>query len=173
MYFDDKTETIEGEIWKDIEGYEGLYQVSNLGRIKSMPRKGTKGGILTQHERCDNKHSKKYLRVALSKDHKTSWFSVNRIVAEAFIENPENLPEVDHINNDEKDNRVCNLQWITRKDNIVKDQGHKVRCVETGQIFNSKTEALIWLGKGYRSSELSRACDHENRTAGGYHWQRI
>lgn len=173
MYFEDKTEIIEGEIWKDIKGYIGLYQVSNLGRVKSMPRKGTKGGILSQHERKDNKHNKFYLRVALSKDHKTKWFTVSRLVAEAFIENPENLSDVDHVNNNERDNRASNLQWLTRQDNIIKDQGHKVICVETGQIFNSKADALEWLGKGRKSSELSRACNHENRTAGGYHWQEV
>lgn len=168
-----KDDIIEGEEWKDIVGYEGLYQISNLGRVKSMPRKGTKGGIMTQHERQDGKHNKHYLRVALSKGHQTKWFSVNRLVAEAFIENPRGLPEVDHINNDERDNRVVNLQWIDRKANIIKDQGRKVMCVETGQVFECMADACEWLGKSRRSGELSRAIDDKNRTAGGFHWQGV
>lgn len=173
LYYDNKEETIEGEIWKDIIGYEGYYQVSNLGRVKSKPRKGTKGGIMTQHERNDNHHSKKYLRVPLTKDHKTKWLSVNRLVAQAFLENYREDLQVDHINNNEKDNKAWNLQMLTNQDNIIKDQGHKVMCVETGQIFNCKNDALEWLGKGRKSGELSRACDYENRTAGGYHWRRV
>lgn len=109
LYYDNKEEIIEGEIWKDIPNYEGIYQVSNLGRVKSKPRKGTKGGIMTQHERRDNHHNKKYLRVPLTKEHKTSWFSVNRLVAQAFLENYRDNLQVDHINNNEKDNRACNL----------------------------------------------------------------
>lgn len=173
LYFNCKDDIIEGEIWKDILGYEGLYKISDLGRIKSVPRKGTKGGILTQHERMDKNHSKKYLRVALSKDNKTKWFSVNRLVAQAFLENYREDLQVDHINNNEKDNRVCNLQMLTTQDNIIKDQGHKIICVETGQIFNCKGDANEWLGKSRKSGELSRACDYENRTAGGYHWRKI
>jgi hypothetical protein len=113
LYYDNKEETIEGEIWKDIIGYEGYYQVSNLGRVKSKPRKGTKGGIMTQHERNDNHHSKKYLRVPLTKDHKTNWCSVNRLVAQAFLENYREDLQVDHINNNEKDNKAWNLQMLT------------------------------------------------------------
>ena len=172
LYYDNKEEIIEGEIWKDIPNYEGIYQVSNLGRVKSKPRKGTKGGIMTQHERRDN-HNKKYLRVPLTKEHKTSWFSISRLVAQAFLENYREDLQVDHINNNERDNRACNLQMLTGPDNIIKDQGHKVMCVETGQIFNCKNDANEWLGKGRNSGELSRACDHENRTAGGYHWRRV
>lgn len=62
---------------------------------------------------------------------------------------------------------------LTNQDNVIKDQGHKVMCVETGQIFNCKNDANEWLGKSRKSGELSRACDHENRTAGGYHWRRV
>lgn len=173
LYFNNKEEIIEGEVWKDIPNYEGIYMVSNLGRVKSMPRKGTKGGIATQHERKDSKHNKKYLRVPLTKNHQTKWFSVNRLVAQAFLSNYTEDLQVDHINNNEKDNRVCNLQMLNSRANVIKDQGHKVMCVETGQIFNCKNDALEWLGKGRHSSELSRACDYENRTAGGYHWRRV
>ena len=175
LYCDNKEPIIEGENWKDVIGFEGIYQVSDLGRVKSLPRKGTKGGIMTQHERHDNKYNKHYLRVPLSlgKRGQIKWVSVHRLVAQHFIENYCEELQVDHINNNEMDNRACNLQMLAGPDNVKKDQGHIVECVETGQIFKCKNDALEWLGKTRKSGELSRACDHENRTAGGYHWRRV
>lgn len=160
--------------WKDIPGYEGLYQVNQFGQVKSLPRKGTKGGIMTMHERKDGKHNKRYLRVALSKNNQTKWFSVHRLVAEAFLPNPENLPEVDHINNNEMDNRVSNLQWINRKDNIIKDQGKRVKCVETGQIFNTASDAAEWCGANRKNcgNILEQIKGNYNKMY-GYHWEEI
>lgn len=177
LYFDVKDDIIEEEEWRDIKGFEGKYQVSNLGRVKSLPRKGTKGGIMTQHQRkCSNSNDRGllYFRVALNICRgKTKWCSVNRLVAEAFIENPRGLEMVDHINNDPRDNRVENLQWISREDNVKKEWGKKIKCVETGETFNSITEAYAKLGKSSHSSSISTALKDENRTAYGYHWQEI
>lgn len=161
------------EIWKDIKDYEGLYQVSNLGNVKSLPRQGTKGGLLKLTERQDKKHKKNYLRAALTKNGKTKWYTVSRLVAEAFIPNPDNLPEVDHINNNEVDNRVENLQWISKKDNIVKDQGIKIICVETGEQFDCIADAHRAFNRTIHSSAIREALDNKNRTAYGYHWRRV
>lgn len=160
--------------WKDIPGYEGLYQVNQLGQVKSLPRKGTKGGIMTPHERRDGKYNKHYLRVSLSKNGSQKWFSIHRLVAEAFLPNPEELPEVDHINNNERDNRVCNLQWIDKKENIIKDQGKKVRCIETGQIFRSASDAAEWCGASRRNcgNILEQAKGNYNIMY-GYHWEVV
>lgn len=160
--------------WKDIPGYEGLYQVNQLGQVKSLPRKGTKGGIMTPHDRKDGKHNKYYLRVVLSKNGSQKWFSIHRLVAEAFLPNPEELPEVDHINNNERDNRVCNLQWIDKKENITKDQGKKVRCVETGQIFRSASDAAEWCGANRQNcgNILEQAKGNYNIMY-GYHWEVV
>lgn len=161
------------EIWKDVKDYEGLYQVSNLGNIKSTPRQGTKGGLLKLTERWDKKYKKNYLRAALTKNGKTKWFTVSRLVAEAFIPNPNNFAEVDHINNIETDNRVENLQWLNRQDNIIKDQGIKIICVETGEQFECISNAYRALGKSPHSSSISTALNNKNRTAYGYHWRRV
>lgn len=177
LYYDIKDDIIEGEIWKDIKDFEGKYQVSNLGRVKSLPRQGTKGGIMTQHTRkCSksNVRGLEYLRVCLNiRRGKAKWCSVNRLVAEAFLENPDGLEMVDHINNDPKDNRVENLQWITRRGNIVKDWGKKVMCVETGEIFECIVDAYISLGKSVHSSLISTALKDESKTAFGYHWRNV
>lgn len=98
------------EEWRDIEGYDGLYQVSNLGRVKSL--KWNKERILKL--RLD---SNGYLTVGLCKDGKLTTKIVHRLVAEAFIDNPENLPEVDHLSTVRTDNRVSNLSWCTRTEN--------------------------------------------------------
>lgn len=102
------------EIWKDVRDYEGLYQVSNLGRIKSLNyRKSGKEGIITpMHRNCD-----KYLRISLSKKGKKEYRYLHRIVAEAFISNPYNLPEVNHIDTNPRNCNVKNLHWCTHEQN--------------------------------------------------------
>lgn len=109
------------EVWKDIKGYEGLYQVSSLGRIKSLERitKGRiryykKEKILKNHIGQDG-----YFKTYLYKLGKVKTCRINRLVAETFIPNPENKPEVNHINEVKTDNRVENLEWTTRKENSL------------------------------------------------------
>lgn len=98
------------EIWKDIVGYEGLYQVSNLGRVKSRGSdKWHKGRMLKPM--FDGKGN--YLFVGLHKNGKTKQRNIHRLVAEAFIINPSNLPCVNHINEVKTDNKVTNLEWCT------------------------------------------------------------
>ena len=96
------------EIWKDIKGYEGLYQVSNLGRVKRV----TTGRVLKQFP---NKQG--YLLVSLCKTGKQKSFAIHRLVAQAFILKPENKPEVNHIDEDKTNNMVSNLEWCTRVEN--------------------------------------------------------
>jgi hypothetical protein len=101
------------EIWKPIKDYEGLYEVSNLGRVKSLNYNRTKKeGMLKLFEDKDG-----YLMVNLSKDKITYQFKIHRLVAETFIPNPENKPCVDHINTIKNDNRVENLRWVSCKEN--------------------------------------------------------
>ena len=113
------------EIWKDIKGYEGLYQVSNLGRVKSLPRLiwNGKGYFMSKEKILSTKPNKDgYVIIKLiKKGEKPKPFLVHRLVAEAFIPNPNNLPEVNHIIDDfehRSDNRVENLEWCTAEYNI-------------------------------------------------------
>ena len=112
------------EIFKDIKGYEGLYQVSNLGNVKSLPKgdgNGNKERIL-KFDNSNKTNTTTYLRVTLSGNGKTKRFSVHRLVAEAFIPNPDNKPHVNHIDNNGENNTVANLEWCTHSENMVHAQ---------------------------------------------------
>lgn len=111
------------EKWKDVPGYEGYYQVSNLGQVRSldrecgkMPRgceRRIKGQMLTPH---DNGYG--YLIVQLKKDGKRKPKYVHRLVAEMFVNNPKCSPVVDHVDGDRKNNRYDNLRWCTQMENV-------------------------------------------------------
>lgn len=126
------------EIWKDIADYEGLYQVSNRGRVKSLPRNGTVKAkkILTLH-----KDSKGSYNVSLSKNGKRKIAYVHRLVAEAFLPNPDNLPQVFHIDGNPANNDVANLYWCTQE--FIREQ-----LYWTGKLKNYR-------GTASKNSKLS------------------
>ena len=111
------------EVWVDIKGYEGLYQISNLGRVRSLDRKVKRKNnsthILKGKINKNTKSKKGYLFTRLrDTDGNIKTMFIHRLVAIAFIPNPDNLPEVDHINTIRDDNRVENLRWVSKKENM-------------------------------------------------------
>ena len=133
------------EIYKDVVGYEGIYQVSNLGNVKSLHKKSLNGFVLKP------KKSHGYCRVGLF-DKKHKYFMIHRLVALAFIPNPNDYPFINHINGIKNDNRIENLEWVTHSQNILhafktglksnkkgdnNPQSKKVINIETGEIYNS------------------------------------
>lgn len=102
------------EIWKDVVGYEGLYQVSNLGRIKSFVKHTGNGNILKNFKNTDG-----YDLVIITNGIKRSTKTVHRLMAIAFIPNPENKPQVNHIDANKKNNNLSNLEWVTRSENTL------------------------------------------------------
>lgn len=168
------------EIWKDVVGYEGLYQVSNLGRVKALSKTDRLGRFYPERLKaiCDNGNGYKVVNFKVNCNSKM--FTVHRLVANAFIPNPQNDQYINHIDGDKSNNRVDNLEWCTASENMVhavKLGLHyhfgrkKILCVETGQVFNSVKDAETWVGvKGSRISNvcnLKRGC----KTCGGYHWR--
>lgn len=111
----------ECEIWKDIPGWNGLYQASSIGRIKSLPKDYIICGKAKIHSKekilCLHKKDDGYLRVELNHDGFHRTFPVHQLIALAFLENPDNKPHIDHINTVRDDNRVENLRWVTPKEN--------------------------------------------------------
>lgn len=114
--------SLDSEEWKDINGYEGIYQVSSFGRIKSLPRKVIKsnGRTHTVNESIRKPHETKdgYLRIRLSNGENAKSLLIHRIVAEHFIENINSKLEVNHLDEDKKNNHVTNLEWCTRQENM-------------------------------------------------------
>lgn len=110
------------EMWKDIPEYEGFYQVSNLGRVRSLPRSvphkrfgsiNRRGQVLS--ERTDKRG---YHQARLQRDGRSTYPKVHRLVATLFLENPENLPQVNHKDLDKSNNTIENLEWISEKGNM-------------------------------------------------------
>lgn len=102
------------EIWKDVVGYEGLYEVSNLGRVRNARR----GRTIAIHERAHGYFGVMLCDRKRDKDRHGKHFSVHRLVAEAFIPNPNNYPQVNHIDENKKNNCVDNLEWCTHLYNM-------------------------------------------------------
>jgi len=149
---------VNEEVWKDIKDYEGIYQVSNLGRVKSLARirksrkdnKGNqssyqyKGCILKQKNRKTKVKGLEYYQVSLSKNGVEKMVSPHRLVAEAFIPNPDNKPYVNHIDGNGKNNSVDNLEWTTNQEN----QNHAVRV-----LMHSHNKPIIAFDKHTKNKE--------------------
>ena len=101
------------EEWRDIKGYEGLYQVSNLGRVKSLGNNKTRKEKILKPETING-----YLRVCLFKERKGKHILVHRLVADAFIPNMDNKPYIDHIDGNPNNNIINNLRWCTHNENM-------------------------------------------------------
>lgn len=120
------------EEWKDIKGYEGLYKISNLGRVKSLPKHA--GRSYRKERILKNSIDKDgYIKVTLCKNNKTSFLSIHRLLAIAFIPNPNNFPQINHKDENKQNNNLNNLEWCTCKYNInygtrTKRAFKKVNC---------------------------------------------
>lgn len=166
------------EIWKDINGYEGLFQVSSNGVIRSLDRylpmpnggeKLVKGRIIKQYITSNG-----YMIVNLGKNRKY----VHRLVAEHFIPNPNNLPQIDHINTDKTDNRVCNLRWVTHKENINNpltiDKKNKpiIQFSKDGELIRKWNSAMdVQRELGLHQGNICQCCKGKYKSAGGYIWR--
>lgn len=146
------------EIWKDITDYEGLYQISNLGFVRSLPRNGTINEPMLLSSWVDNKG---YPKVTLSKAGKRKQFSIHRLVAQAFIPNPNNLPDVRFIDGNRLNAVSSNLEWCNIS-NIVKKQQYSlnakftketVKIIRASYIKGDKDFGCLGLANKYGVSK--------------------
>ena len=170
------------EIWKDVKGYEGLYQVSSYGRVKSLERlKLNKGKMVKIEERFLTlaKNYKGYPITYLYKNGKRKTITVHRLVAMNFIENPKNKPQVNHKNGIKTDNTVENLEWVTNQENQIHAQKHGLNCTNHVELSNEKEcfqfksiqEAFRFLNKT-ASGKYKKIIDTDKMFF-GYYWKYI
>ena len=170
-------------IWRPIKGYEGLYEISNLGKIKSNFRQGSTTDFLKISNNGNG-----YMMVRLCKNGKAKKYYLHRLLAQTFIDNPEDKPQVNHINENRSDNRLENLEWVTQKENnnhgnhnlnaaISKRSGKAKKIVQLDLDGNElgRFDFLIEAAKTVNgnSINISRAARNiRNReTAYGYKWR--
>lgn len=164
------------EIWKDIKGYEGLYKISNLGRVCSRDRKAEDGRIIKGRIMKFQELPNGYLSICLTKNKKQKRFLGHRLVALHFIPNPDNKPEVNHLDENKQNNTITNLEWVTRKENEnygTKIQRNKIEVfgvnMESGLILEFKyiTEAEKY---GFNKAHISANMRGERRFHKGFRW---
>lgn len=179
------------EIWKDIPGYEGLYQVSSLGKVRRLHRyKSADKQEIRINIRKLTLVRNGYYRVILSKNNVTKWFSVHRLVALAFIPNPDNLPMVNHKDEVKTNNFVQNLEWCDASYNI--NYGHAREKISRTHKALLKGRPVMQLDKAKNTiiatypnaarameitkvdaSAINKCCLNRPKfkTAGGYIWK--
>jgi hypothetical protein len=175
------------EIWKDVPGFEGLYQVSNKGNIRSLDRIIEKGGRLHRIKGIplrQNKTRAGYFIIGFSKEDKRTYHLVHRLVADLYIPNPNNYPCVNHKDENKANNEVENLEWCTHLYNntyssriervMSKRRRPVVQLSLDGRIvnrFSSAKQASI--ETGINNSVIAEVCknNYGRKTAGGFKWK--
>lgn len=178
------------EIWKNVVGYEGLYKVSNLGNVLSIPRQGThskKEYLLTK-----TKTKKGYLNVTLLKKCKPFYTGVHRLVAQAFIPNPQDKPQVNHIDGNKENNCVNNLEWVTNEENMQHSWKTGLRSINKSYKYGKNNALSIKVNQyslsgdfiktwycikdierelGFDNRNICACCRHKKNIAYGYIWR--
>lgn len=165
------------EIWKDIEGYEGLYQVSNLGRVKSLPRNTNnqyKNGLVKKNI----VRGKGYYYVNLY-NKSTKLFTIHKLVAEAFIPNPNNLPCVNHIDGNKLNNKIDNLEWCSYSNNEIHAYNNDLKAPIFKKVnqydlngnfiktWNSIKEAQTF----FKTTHIGECCRGKRNQTKNYIWR--
>lgn len=174
------------EIWKDIEGYEGIYQVSSFGRVRSLDRivvmrngrkRPTRGKMLKERPTYNG-----YVRVQLRADND---YYIHRLVASAFIPNPDNLPQVNHKDENKRNNRADNLEWCdniyninygTAKDRISEANSTRpIKQLTLDEDLVAEYKGVIDAVRktGYKEAPIRECCNHKRHTSYGFIWEYI
>lgn len=184
---------LPGEIWKPVKGFEGFYEVSNKGRVKSLDRYvkspvSKSGFILIKGKLRKPRYSSEYnyLYISLSREGKTIDRGIHRLVAEAFITNPDpiNKIEVNHIDEDKDNNTVENLEWVTPKENANHGTRNERVALANGKAVEQYTldnklvkryanQTIASKETGICRKGISNALLGKVKTAGGFKWKSV
>lgn len=156
-------ENTDEEIWKEIQGFEGLYEVSTKGRVKNINTNRILGGGY-------GNHGYKYIIL------KGKYYYIHRLVALAFLDNPNNLPQVNHIDEKKDNNDISNLEWCTASQN-QRHSAHQKSC-KINQLTKDSELVKTWESSmqieretGYDQSYIIKCCKRKIRSAYGYRWE--
>ncbi len=175
---------LEGEIWRDIAGYEGLYMVSSRGRIASLISHLILRPLIISTRKC------RYYSVMLHNKGYAKRFLVHRLVAFAFLENPNAYPCIDHINRNGLDNRIENLRWCTRKMNMANEETLKVLAIchdghdgsylwrpivqlKQGEVIKTYQSITAATRDGFAGYNITQVCRGQKKSHRGYQWMYL
>ena len=172
------------EVWRDVKGYEGLYQVSNMGLVKSLERKNNYGRTVKERILKPAFDGWGYLVVTLCAGGKRKNLMVHRLVCEAFNDNRDEKPEVNHINENKTDNRACNLEWSTRKENCNhgtrNERSAKALSKSIGQYTRDGELVKIWPSvsavqrqTGFSQGNICKAANGKYKQVYGFRWKYV
>lgn len=169
-------------MWKDIKGYEGVYQISDDGHVRRFLKNGNSKPV-------KGKEGSKYYTVTLSNNNVQTTYNIHRLVAEHFLERPQNATEVNHKDGNKKNNDVSNLEWVTQEDNRIHAMeklekfpfgkpARRVRCLDvaTGEVvaeYHSVSEAAKSVGRISARSGITLVCQGYAPSAYGYKWEYV
>lgn len=169
--------------WQPIKGYEGLYEVSSDGRVRSLNYRGVKGRV----EEVTLNDNRGYLQVKLYKDKKGTSLSVHRLVALAYIKNPKDLPQVNHLDEDKANNKVSNLEWCSAKDNANHGTRNRRRSAKllngtlsksiiavdpiSGEVKYTFPSVMEAERCGFIRSNIRKCCKGVRKSHKGLHWK--
>lgn len=168
---------IEGEMWKPVVGFEGLYEVSDLGRIKSLPRNSTRGGLIKPYLSTHNG----YVYVGLCKSNKKHTIRLHKLVLQAFTDyDPNGGLVIDHLDGNKTNNRLDNLEAVTQKVNfnraiangLVEFKGEMVVDLDEMKIYKTYTEAARAVG-GKQGEMVRRVCKGERSHYRNHHFATL